>query len=160
MKLDSHFELKDNNMDFLEALTNEYDSLAYTENGARAYSSTGNILLDLFSKISVSRSFLTNDKKLADKMTKMALESYDKFPLMTLETIIYSRDILNGQGERDVSREFLLTIINDRDDVEMFKKAILAFKEVGRFDDLVYLFVNAKIKMKLNHLFCKLYQIN
>ena len=49
-------------MNFLQALKQEYANIAYTENNARAYKTTGNVLLDLFSRMNASRSFLKKDE--------------------------------------------------------------------------------------------------
>ena len=137
-------------MNFLDALKQEYANIAYTENNARAYKTTGNVLLDLFSRANASRSFLKKDeageKYLADDMINLCLSSFDESPILTLQAIIYSRDILKGQGERDVSRQMLISLINSRCEgkIELFKRTLLAFKELGRFDDLVYIYMGIK----------------
>lgn len=91
-------------MNFLEALKQEYANIAYTENNARAYKSTGNKLLDLFSRMSVSRSFLKKDetgkKYLDDDILNLCLVSFDESPILTLQAIIYARDILNGHYDK------------------------------------------------------------
>ena len=145
-------------MNFLEALKQEYANIAYTENNARAYKSTGNKLLDLFSRMSVSRSFLKKDKMgkkyLDDDILNLCLISFDESPILTLQAIIYARDILNGQGERDTSRQMLISLINSRCEgkVELFERTLVAFKELGRFDDLVCVYMSVEDNLIKNYI--------
>ena len=76
----------------------------HRKNNARAYKSMGNKLLDLFSRMSVSRSFLKKDKTgrkyLVDDILNLCLISFDESPILTLQAIIYARDILNGHYDK------------------------------------------------------------
>lgn len=95
--------LRDTN-EFFRNIKQEYTNIAYTENNARAYKSTGNKLLDLFSRMSISRSFLKKDemgkKYLDDDILNLCLISFDESPILTPQAIIYARDILNGHYDK------------------------------------------------------------
>lgn len=103
-------------------------SLTETENGAIAYDTTQNTLLDLFAEIGALRN--ANERKIVDLFEK----SYAENPLLTLKCVFYSRDIRGGQGERRVFRVLIKHLANTRPDVLRLNLSLIP--EYGRFDDL------------------------
>lgn len=106
-------------------------SLTETENGAIAYSTTQNYLLDLFAEIGALRN--SNEKRIIDLFEK----SYIENPLLTLKCVFYARDIRGGQGERRVFRVLLKHLANTRP--EVLKLNLNLISEYGRYDDLLVL---------------------
>jgi hypothetical protein len=101
-----------------------------TENGAKAYSSTGNYCLDLFSKIGAVR----HDLEQAEYYFMLALnEDFEK----ALRILFYARDIRGGQGERKVFRHLLLKLVETYP--KQSKKILHLIPEYGRWDDLLVL---------------------
>jgi hypothetical protein len=104
------------------------NKFSLTENGARAYSTSGSYLLDLFSQISALRG-----KSVSDRVV-MFKRAYDESPLYATKLAFYARNIRGGLGERDSFRTMLktLAIINPTAVV----KNLDAVVEFGRYDDL------------------------
>lgn len=103
----------------------------YTENGATAYSSTGNVLLDLFSSVGAMRN--------AEDATieTMIAEAYAQYQLLTTKMMFYTRDIRGdrvGKGERHTFRVMLKYMANHHP--ESVVPNIPLIGVYGRFDDL------------------------
>ena len=103
-------------------------SFTETENGAIAYSTTQNALLDLFAELCALRT--ANEQRIIDLFEK----SYRENPLLTLKCVFYTRDIRGGQGERRVFRVILKHLANTRP--ETLKLNLNIVSEYGRYDDL------------------------
>ena len=67
-----------------------------TENGADAYNTTGNDVLDFFTTLGTSR------KADESEIHNRAMASYLTDPLLTLKALFYGRDVRGGLGERKV----------------------------------------------------------
>lgn len=114
-------------MDFAEALTNE-SRLTFTENGATAYNTTGDKLLDFFG----SAGSLRNADTL--RVERLFADALAEDKLLTAKALFYVRDIRGGLGERQTFRTLLrYAAINHP---EMIKNNIVLIGEYGRFDDL------------------------
>lgn len=103
----------------------------YTENGAKAYSSTGNPLLDLFSSIGAMRAAAENT------IETLLSEAYDANPLLTTKAMFYTRDIRGervGKGERATFRIMLKWMATHHP--EAVKPNIPLIGVYGRYDDL------------------------
>lgn len=112
---------------FAQALANE-SRLTYTENGATAYNTTGNAVLDLFGTIGALRS--------ADDVRKCRLfaDAYAEDPLLATKALFYARDVREGLGERDTFRTILAYAANHHPEAVRPNIALIA--HYGRFDDL------------------------
>lgn len=114
-------------MNFSEALTNE-SRKTYTENGAQAYNSTLNALLDLFGTIGALRN------RRWSEVETLVEEAYNADPLFATKIIFYARDIREGCGERDIFRKIIHYLANVHP--EAIAPNIGHIPEYGRWDDL------------------------
>lgn len=114
---------------FVQALT-AATSQALTENGAVARGTTGSRVLDLFSTIGGMRGQ-------ADRAAGLAQVAATEDAQLTARLMFYARDVRGGQGEREIFRQCMKSLIK-RD--ERFKSLIKHVPEYGRWDDVVELF--------------------
>lgn len=101
---------------------------AFTENGDRAYNSTGSACLDFFSLVGAMR------YNLKDAMN-LFMRSYYEDPIMTIKILFYVRDVRDGLGERNLFRCMFNALANMYPDVA--KQLIEYVPEYGRYDDLL-----------------------
>ena len=113
-------------MSFMYALEKQFNS-TQTDNGAKAFKSTLDLNLDLFGKISASRSN-------PDSIAVLYLRALEEDPETALRILFNSRDIRGGQGERNVFRHLLLNT-----PFEIREKIIPLIPIYGRWDDLFVL---------------------
>ena len=113
-------------MSFMYALEKQINSTE-TTNGAKAFKSTLDLNVDLFGKISASRSD-------ADSIVPLYLRALEEDPETALRILFNSRDIRGGQGERNVFRHLLLNT-----PFEIREKIISLIPIYGRWDDLFVL---------------------
>ena len=73
----------------------------YTENGARAYSTTGKALLDLFAQIGALRP--RTEKEIEDKYAA----AFAADPMLATKMLFYAGNVRGGLGERKVFRVIL-----------------------------------------------------
>lgn len=120
------------NSNFINALQNKAN-LTLTENGAKAFVTTNRPCVDLFASIGAwisSRSFDLQQKEIVKR-------SYAANKIYTLSIVLNARDIRTGIGNRTVTREILVMLINDHpEDKDVLFKAVKALSELGRWDDL------------------------
>ena len=113
-------------MSFVYALEKQLNS-TQTENGAKAFKSTLDLNVDLFGKISASRSN-------PESIVPLYLRALEEDPETALRILFNSRDIRGGQGERNVFRQLLLNT-----PFEIREKIIPLIPIYGRWDDLFVL---------------------
>lgn len=118
---------KEEKMDFANALKEEARK-TYTENGAQAYNTTSDALLDLFGTIGSLR---TRDYTEIDTLVE---EAFKVDPLFTMKIIFYARDIREGCGERKVFRHIIKYIANKYPYALM--KNVILIPKFGRWDDM------------------------
>lgn len=111
-------------MSFLDELEKSTGKSARTENGAVAYKSTLDPVLDFFSRAGALR----GKESEAIRLFKNA---YASDPTYALRTLFYLRDIRGGQGERTLFREILDTL-----DDETVAKVVKFIPEYGRWDEV------------------------
>ena len=114
---------------FLNALENELNTTT-TENGAKAYKSTGSKNLDLFGKIAACR----NNVGEATRLFNLA---YAEDPQTATRILFWARDIRGGQGERKIFREVFKELV--RNDAAIGARLVSLIPQYGRWDDLVVL---------------------
>ena len=123
-------------MNFSKALQNE-SRKTYTENGATAYNTTGDALLDFFGS---AGSLRTAD---SSRITRLFADAYLENPLLATKALFYVRDIREGLGERETFR-IILKYLADKHP-EALRKNIRYIGEYGRYDDL-YVLVGTKLE--------------
>lgn len=127
---------------FLDDLENEMndDNIAYTENGAMAYATSGSKVLDFFS---VGGALRSRDDI---SVIRVFEKAYQEDPLLAIKALFYFRDIREGQGERNTFR----TLINfcASKHPESIRENIGLIAEYGRWDDL-YALVDTKLENEI-----------
>lgn len=118
-------------MSFLNSLKNA-TNVAFTENGGRAYATTGSDLLNFFAQGGALRS--RNESDVISIFTK----AYAEDKLLALKTAFYFRDVRGGQGERKTFRTILKYMANAH--AETLSKNLHLVPFYGRWDDLYAVF--------------------
>lgn len=113
---------------------------ARTENGALTNATTGSAVLDLFSIIAASRK---NPQQAVNEFKK----AFRADPRIASQILLWSRDIRGGAGERNVFRQILKAMQNDRDFAPYMARIINYIGEIGRWDDLL-IFDNMEWKIQ------------
>ena len=101
-----------------------------TENGANAFSTTENAIVDLFATIGAMR----NGNNSMDRIKKMIDAAYAEDPLLLAKILFYARDVRGGLGERYVFREAIFYCADKYPGI--VKKNIRLIPEYGRWDDM------------------------
>ena len=114
-------------MNFATALTQE-SKKTHTENGATAYNTTGNGVLDLFGSVGALR------EAEASRIERLFAEAYQEDALLATKVLFYARDIREGLGERKTFRTLLQYAANKHP--EAIRPNIPLIGMYGRFDDL------------------------
>lgn len=112
---------------FANAMRNETRK-TYTENGATAFNSTSNGLLDFFGSAGSLRSA---DE---DRINRLFADAFETDHLLATKALFYVRDIRGGLGERRTFRILLHNVANKHP--EVIRPNIHLIGEYGRFDDL------------------------
>ena len=115
----------------------EKDNFILTENGAVAYKSTMNALMDLFALGGADRNRPEQDKIL---LFKKAFEENETY---ALKCLFYLRDITKGQGERNFFRVVINWLAFNHPDA--IKRNMQYIPMMGRWDDL-YEFVDTPLE--------------
>ena len=126
-------------MNFSDALKNETRK-TYTENGAEAYNSTSDALLDLFGSVGALRN------RHPMELYYLVEEAYKADPLFATKIIFYARDIREGCGEREVFRNAINYLATEHP--EAIEPNITLIPEFGRWDDL-YCLIKTPLEDKM-----------
>ena len=108
-----------------------------TTNGMNAYGSTSNHLLDLYGSIGAMRNRSDNDIYRAFSL------AFAEDKLMAVKLSFYARDILEGLGERRISRLIWTYLANNHP--EVMRKNMKYIPDFGRWDDM-YIFVGTPVE--------------
>lgn len=134
-------------MNFMEALKNNEKVL--TENGAVAYATSGSYLVDINNSVPKLRklSVIHMDNGNVDsakEIIKMFSDAVQEDSNYALKWLMYLRDIRGGMGERSSYRIILKYIADNA--FEVFDRLLLSKKleDIGRYDDLLYLWYKTK----------------
>lgn len=100
-----------------------------TANGAVAFKSTGDALVDFFSKVGDARGV---------DISKQFEKAYKTNPEISLRTLLWARDVRGGAGERKTFRDLVGKVLRNKP--EAFDGFIRLIPEVGRWDDLFIFF--------------------
>ena len=118
-----------------ESLKDDYN-VAYSENGAKMYRTTGKALLDFSFQVSTLRK--ASEKDICSKFTMAFLEDPD----YAFKFLFYLRDCFQGLGERRSFRVILTHLAKscaDNDGNTIIDKILPLIPEYGRWDDLLCL---------------------
>jgi hypothetical protein len=118
---------------FVKAVANQE---ARTENGMKARKSTANALVDLFYNIGASRG-----KDITGQFTAAMVENKE----LALRIALWSRDVREGAGERQLFRDILVHL--EKMDPDSAVTLLNKVPELGRFDDL-FVFSTPALKNK------------
>ena len=133
-------------MNKLVAALEREQHIVYTENGARAYDSTGSKVYDLFAMGGALRTAPE------ERIREMVKAAFEEAPNLALKCIFYLRDIRGGQGERRFFRIAMKTLVNSYSRYkEVFTRLLDFIPEYGRWDDL-YAFVGTCIEDRVFNL--------
>lgn len=129
-------------MSFKQAIINENtnpaDNVAYTANGAVTNASSLNFLVDLFAILGSVRG------KDFSTFEKLFEQAYSMNRKLTLQMVLWLRDVRGGAGERETTRQILRHLEeNHQDDIH---EIIPVLAEYGRWDDLL-IFTNPQVKL-------------
>ena len=113
-------------MGFMEKL--EKNQKSCTENGAVGYRTTGHKLVDLNFAIPSFRDGIDAE------LFEQALAQDER---LTLEWLLYLRDIRNGVGERKSFRDFVIHLVQVDEELALKFVSCCPFDEYGRWDDYV-----------------------
>lgn len=114
----------------LDHIKNEAN-ITYTENGARAYASTGSDCLDFFASAGAIR------RRSDDEIISRFVRAYTEDPDSAMKLLFYTRDVRGGLGERRVFRIIMNWLADN--EPESVRKNIRYIAEYGRYDDLLSL---------------------
>lgn len=119
--------------DFLKALK-EQDNYKFTENGAVAYKSTLNGVLDMFAFGGAYR------KRSDSDVWVLFRHAWNEDQDLAMKCLFYLRDCRgSGQGERRFFRVVMNQMMNGGEEYRHAVTAIIGFiPEFGRWDDLIY----------------------
>lgn len=134
--------MKMTEMNPLVAGLEKASNLTQTENGALAYKSTLNYLLDFFGNAGALR------KRQDDDVTQLFSKAFAEDKLLALKTLFYIRDVRGGQGERKTFRTALKWLANNYP--EIVHKNLRNIPLYGRWDDMYALFGTPEEKFALN----------
>jgi hypothetical protein len=116
-------------MKFVDALRQE-DQL--TENGMTTNSTSLNMCVDLFFTIGAMRG---QDKQ---RLISGFSKAFNEDSTRALKILFWARDVREGAGERQVFKDILVYLANER--TEALAKLVKFIPEFGRWDDLLVLF--------------------
>ena len=118
--------------DFLKALK-EQDNYKFTENGAVAYKSTLNDVLDMFAFGGAYR------KRSDSDVWVLFRHAWNEDRDLAMKCLFYLRDCRGGQGERRFFRVIMRNMMNGGSTYYSAVMHVLPFiTEYGRWDDLIY----------------------
>lgn len=115
-------------------------TLKYTENGAVARDSTGNALLDFFAESGSLR------ERSSEDIVNLFLPAWNENKLYALKALFYTRDVLEGRGERRTFRIIAKWLAKHSPNAMIHNFDEIA--QFGRWDDF-YTFVETPIENEM-----------
>lgn len=110
------------------------NDVTQTTNGAKAYKSTSNSVLDFFSRAPALRNSKENE------YLPLFQKAWMQDPGLALKALFWLRDIRGGQGTRSIFRESIKWLASKNDiSRQILKKNFPNIVEMGRWDDLLVL---------------------
>jgi hypothetical protein len=124
--------ITDNSVQAFLACLEKEANIAYTENGARAYGTTGNANLDLFGSVASLRHA---DYAQFGSVFSNFERAYNEDAVLATRMLFWLRDVRGGAGERGTFRKFLCYLANGRHPY-IVSANLANIAEYGRYDDL------------------------
>jgi hypothetical protein len=119
-----------------EAIPVESTTTTTTENGAKAYTTTGSPCLDFFSRV------MARDKSTAmsdEDITSLLRDAWRESPILTLRLIAHLRDVREGKGERHAAEVCWRWLLANNPPLVKVNARHIPF--YGRWSDLQDIFV-------------------
>ena len=130
----------------------EYNITTETKNGAIAYKTSTNALVDINFQASSLRTYFNINDGFSEDIERKFMEALKEYPIYTIKWLLYLRDIRYGLGEREAFRRFVKCLIINTNVNSAFIK-LLNIPEFGRWDDFIdiyfYLVKQKKIDKRL-----------
>lgn len=121
---------------FIEKLEDELN-VTETTNGAKAYKTTKNNIIDLFAQLGAMRGRCFRDK------IELFKNAFYEDKELAMKILFYYRDCREGQGERQTFRDIYLWLTQNAQDIAIDNiKNIIEF---GRWDDLIDIAYESRI---------------
>ena len=117
-------------MNFVDAVTTS-NNQTVTTNGAAAYVSTCDKVLDFFGQAASKR---------GQDTSKMFNEAFNENPDLAVRALLWVRDVRGGAGEREIFRSNLKQLLKNKSSLIDFNRVLDKIPEVGRWDDLFVAF--------------------
>ena len=118
-------------MSNLKQTTLDHNNVAFSDNGAKMYGSTGHALLDL--NFSVSRMRDMDEGLIVEKF----LAAFQEDPVLATKWLFYARDVREGLGERRLFNVIFRWMATERPMI--YRRLVKYVSEYGRWDDLINL---------------------
>ena len=115
----------------------QHTEVGVTENGAKAFNTTKNPLLDMFGVVGALRNRDDSD------ITKMYDAAFREDKLLATKLAFYSRNVRGGLGERDTSRVLFKYLAHNHP--EIMRKNLQLVPAFGRWDDM-YEFIGTPVE--------------
>lgn len=131
-----------------ETLNSDSHNVAYSENGAKMYSTTGKNLLDLFFKVPMFRKYKAGKLPENSELHNLFMPAFVENRELFAKFMFYLRDARGGVGERDMFRNMFLWFSNDYPQDAV--KLVEYIPDYGRWDDLVFIAINTKSEIVSN----------
>jgi len=119
---------------------------SFTENGMVTNSTSSNYCVDLFFQIGAMRG--QDKQRLLNAFTK----AFGENPLTAMRLLFWARDVRGGAGERQIFRDIVTYLANQRPDV--MSKNLHLVSEFGRWDDLL-VFIGTELEKQALDLIAK-----
>lgn len=113
------------------------EELVKTENGAYAYKTSKNKLLDLSFKVPELRRRVCSGDEDVNLWKEFVKDAYEEDPEGTLRFLLYLRDVRGGLGERDAFRNIIINMTKDEPLTVMRFYLAIDIPEYGRWDDVI-----------------------
>lgn len=118
-------------MSNLKQTTLDHNNVAFSDNGAKMYGSTGHALSDL--NFSVSRMRDMDEGLIVEKF----LAAFQEDPVLATKWLFYARDVREGLGERRLFNVIFKWMATERPMI--YRRLVKYVSEYGRWDDLINL---------------------
>lgn len=112
-------------MSFVSSIKNTVEIDSLTDNGAKTLETSNSKCVDLFFMIGASR---------GQDISNVFSKAYAENSELAIRILLWSRDIRQGAGERQIFRDLISYLEEHEDDV--LEKIIPYMSEYGRWDDL------------------------
>ena len=122
-----------------ETLNSDAYNVAYSENGAKMYRTTGKCLLDLFFKVPMFRKYKAGALPKDGDLYNLFMPAFAENRELFAKFMFFLRDARGGVGERDMFRNIFLWFSDNYPQEAV--KVIRHIPNFGRWDDLVFIAV-------------------